>query len=95
MLIEKRLGINEEIIVHRKKIVAFESSVTISNDIIEKKAVNKYEYKCLKGPGLVIFEMSNQPIQNICLPKGTTLSFMKYFSIVIAMMLVNILITSI
>ena len=69
-LFEKRLGEGESMILNNTSLIAFEGSISLEmlprqrNDY--KKYVNVFNYLIIKGPGLIIFEPSQQimPIIN-------------------------------
>ena len=69
-LFEKRLGEGESMILNNSSLIAFEGSISLEmlpryrNDY--KKYVNVFNYLMIKGPGLIIFEPSQQimPIIN-------------------------------
>ncbi len=71
-LIEKRLGVNESMILMGNSLVAFENSITFSN-ISKANATNKYVNNIndiiIEGPGLIIFEVSERKMP-INYPKG-------------------------
>ena len=71
-LIEKRLGVNESMILMGNSLVAFENSITFSN-ISKTNATNKYVNNIndiiIEGPGLIIFEVSERKMP-INYPKG-------------------------
>ena len=71
-LIEKRLGVNESMILMGNSLVAFENSITFSN-ISKTNANNKYVNNIndiiIEGPGLIIFEVSERKMP-INYPKG-------------------------
>ena len=71
-LIEKRLGVNESMILMGNSLVAFENSITFSN-ISKTNATNKYVNNIndiiIEGPGLIIFEFSERKMP-INYPKG-------------------------
>ena len=71
-LIEKRLGVNESMILMGNSLVAFENSITFSN-ISKTNANNKYVNNIndiiIEGPGLIIFEFSERKMP-INYPKG-------------------------
>ncbi len=61
MLIEKRLGVNEELAIRNNSIVCFEKSVNfhkIGNNL-KYKLVNKNDFIIVEGPGLIIFELNH------------------------------------
>lgn len=57
-IIEKRLGINEHIIVQNQSIILFENSISFNKVICEKKQtyVNSESFVEVNGPGLILFE---------------------------------------
>ena len=56
MLIEKRLGVGESIIIRKNSLYLFEKSVIFHNEI---KNDYKREFFMVEGPGLIIFELNN------------------------------------
>ena len=69
-LFEKRLGEGESMILNNTSLIAFEGSITLEMLPLKrnnyKKYVNPFNYLIIKGPGLIIFEPSQQiiPIMN-------------------------------
>ena len=56
MLIEKRLGAGESIMLRKNSLFLFEKSVIFHNEI---KQNYKREFFMVEGPGLIIFEFNN------------------------------------
>ena len=77
-VIEKRLGDNEQIVIMKSGLLAFEKSVTFY-DVDNKKVtyVNKVEDIIVEGPGLVIFHTYNR--MNKTMPKGMVVSLIITF----------------
>ena len=77
-LIEKRLGVNEQIIIMKNQLIAFENSITFSKII--KSQENKTTYfNCdndiiCDGPGLLIYELNER--KNIPFKMQTLLSLL-------------------
>ncbi len=61
MLIEKRLGRDETIVINYNGLVAFESSVLFENfhETGSKLRSNRNNFFKVTGPGLIIFSMTN------------------------------------
>jgi hypothetical protein len=59
LLIEKRLGKNEEIMIRKNSLVAFEKGVNFQKIFDECKHIQKEEYFIVEGPGLIIFELNH------------------------------------
>ena len=77
-LIEKRLGVNEQIIIMKNQLIAFENSITFSKII--KSQENKSTYVNYEidlicdGPGLLIYELNER--KNIPFKMQTLLSLL-------------------
>lgn len=77
-LIEKRLGVNEQIIIMKNQLIAFENSITFSKII--KSQDNKSTYVNFEidlicdGPGLLIYELNER--KNIPFKMQTLLSLL-------------------
>ena len=77
-LIEKRLGVNEQIIIMKNQLIAFENSITFSKII--KSQENKSTYVNYEidlicdGPGLIIYELNER--KNIPFKMQTLLSLL-------------------
>ena len=77
-LIEKRLGVNEQIIIMKNQLIAFENSITFSKII--KSQENKSTYVNFEidlicdGPGLLIYELNER--KNIPFKMQTLLSLL-------------------
>jgi hypothetical protein len=56
MLVEKRLGVGESILLRKNSLFMFEKSIHFHNDT---KPEYKYDYFVAEGPGLVVFEMNH------------------------------------
>jgi hypothetical protein len=56
MLVEKRLGVGENIMLRKNSLFMFEKSVYFHSDI---KPEFKHDYFMAEGPGLVVFEMNH------------------------------------
>ena len=77
-VIEKRLGDNEQIVIMKSGLLAFEKSVSFY-EVDNKKVtyVNKVEDIIVEGPGLVIFHTFNR--MNKAMPKGMIVSLIITF----------------
>lgn len=82
-VIEKRLGDNEQIVIMKSGLLAFEKSVTFY-DVDNKKVtyVNKVEDIIIEGPGLVIFHTYNR--MNKTMPKGMVVSLIITFVMLVS-----------
>jgi hypothetical protein len=56
MLVEKRLGVGESILLRKNSLFMFEKSVYFHNDT---KPEYKNEYFVAEGPGFLVFEMNH------------------------------------
>ena len=75
-LIEKRLGVNEQIIIMKNQLIAFENTITFSKITQENKTtyLNCDNDIICNGPGLLIYELNER--KNIPFKMQTLLSLL-------------------
>lgn len=84
LLIEKRLGVDERIIINKSSIIAFESTIYFykKKDNLSKNFIEVY------GPGLIVIEMSKAKSSNKNTANFNKLFINMFFIFVIVILIV-------
>ena len=93
-IIEKRLGINEHIIVQNQSIILFENTISFNKIISEKKQtyIDSDAFVIVNGPGLILFENRCGNLQNeIHKKRNNKIFFLFIFLLIFNSIMGNIL----